>query len=615
MAEPNARRFDSATQVDRLWIEDPGLLQLLEEAETLPEAREAVAAYLEDHEADVISGAFNLGRVERSVALDWTRCLREIFLEESEAIAGFSTLELLRRVARGQADDVSHGFVLEFVHALRAIHGRGGVEHGWLGGRSGVTTPDLEEFPHRGRRRAVARSQALDAMAGTMKEGVQSHPSGLEASVIGRRASHRRRILDLLGGTGDEDWFDPEWQFAHVLHGKEGFDVLREAAVLSSEETAAIHLAVRYGVPWGITPYYLSLFMLDTSDRAVDGQIRAQVIPPLHTVRAMIEHRENRGRAFDFMRERDTSPIDHVTRRYPSVAILKVCDVCPQVCVYCQRNWELGDAMETKRLPALEALEPALRWFETHPAIADVLLTGGDPLILSDNMLQALIERFVEMDHIRHIRIGTRVPVTMPMRVTEKLAGIIGRAVEPGRRWVSVVTHVESAYEVTPELAVAVDRLRTQRIRVYNQQVMTLEASLRFGPSATRMALVEAGIDPYYTFYTKGKDEHRQYLVPIARVLQERKEEARMLPGIFRTDEPVFNVPGLGKSHLRARQDRELIAIRGDGRRVYLFHPWEKGIAPVSPWPYVDVSIADYLERIAALGEDPSDYESIWYYL
>ena len=73
-------------------------------------------------------------------------------------------------------------------------------------------------------------------------------------------------------------------------------------------------------------------------------------------------------------------------------------------------------------------------------------------------------------------------------------------------------------------------------------------------------------------------------------------------------------MPGLGKSHLRAKQDRELIAIRPDGRRVYLFHPWEKGIAPVGPWPYVDVSIREYLDRLAELGEDPSDYESIWTY-
>lgn len=176
------------------------------------------------------------------------------------------------------------------------------------------------------------------------------------------------------------------------------------------------------------------------------------------------------------------------------------------------------------------------------------------------------------------------------------------------------MTHVQSAYEVTPELAAAVDRLRRRGIRTYNQQVFTVETSRRFQTAANRVALKRVGIDPYYTFYTKGKEEHRDYLVPVARLLQERKEEARLLPGVFRTDESVFNVPGLGKNHLRARQDREWIAVRSDGRRVYLFHPWEKGIAPAAPWPYTDVSISEYLDHLARLGEDPGDYESIWDY-
>jgi len=128
------------------------------------------------------------------------------------------------------------------------------------------------------------------------------------------------------------------------------------------------------------------------------------------------------------------------------------------------------------------------------------------------------------------------------------------------------------------------------------------------------MTLRAAGIDPYYTFYTKGKAEHRDYLVPIARLQQERKEEARLLPGLFRTDEPVFNVPKLGKCHLRAWQDHELIAITKEGRRVYIFHPWEKGIYTSKPYIYKDVSIYDYLERLRPLGEDVRDYETIWYY-
>jgi len=298
-----------------------------------------------------------------------------------------------------------------------------------------------------------------------------------------------------------------------VLKGERGASALRELVPLASEELASVRLSVQYGIPWGITPYYLSLFDFGSSDRSVDGQVRAQVIPTVHTVRAMVEHRRDRERAFDYMRERDTSPVDRVTRRYPTVAIFKVCGTCPQVCTYCQRNWEIDDAMDLAHVPSREDLEPALAWFEEHPAIADVLLTGGDPLVLSDEKLSYLIERLSRLNHVRHLRIGTRVPVTMPMRVTERLAKILGEAIEPGRRNLCLVTHVESAYEVTPDLAQAVDRLRRHGISVYNQQVFTLEASRRFQPSAMRIALKRVGIDPYYTFYTKGKDEHRDYLV------------------------------------------------------------------------------------------------------
>jgi lysine 2,3-aminomutase len=112
----------------------------------------------------------------------------------------------------------------------------------------------------------------------------------------------------------------------------------------------------------------------------------------------------------------------------------------------------------------------------------------------------------------------------------------------------------------------------------------------------------------------KGKDETRAYIVPIARILQERKEEGRLLPGLDRTEEPVFNVPRLGKNHLRASQDHRLIMIRPDGRRVYDFHPWEKNLAMQPPYYHVDVSIFEYLQALADRGEDLWDYHTIWYY-
>ena len=107
----------------------------------------------------------------------------------------------------------------------------------------------------------------------------------------------------------------------------------------------------------------------------------------------------------------------------------------------------------------------------------------------------------------------------------------------------------------------------------------------------------------------------RDYRVPIARLLQEQKEEARLLPGLSRTDEAVFNVPGLGKNYLRARQSRNLLSLLPDGSRVYEFHPWEKNITrAIETYVGTDVSILEYLERLEAIGEDVKRYQTIWYY-
>lgn len=613
VADREARRVEEHVLADRLWVEDSALCRLLESSGTLDEAAGRILGYLEDLETGYRLGAFDVDRLERASALQWIHAFKDMLSPENESIAGLSTLDLLWRAIRGDVDEVSGGFIDEFVHIFRAISGRSGIGRGWMG-RSEPEGSDPSELVASGRRAARTRSRDLDRLASLFWAGVRAHPSGLDPELRLEREVNRGLILAELGGSL-RDWNRWAWQANHVLRGEAGARTLHKLVALSGEETAAIRLAVRYGIPWGITPYYLSLFDFDRTDRVRDGQVRSQVIPPLHTVRAMVEHRADRRRAFDFMRERDTSPIDRITRRYPTVVILKVCGTCPQICTYCQRNWEIEDAMDATRVPTRADLEPALEWIEHHSAITDVLLTGGDPLVLSDDLLTWIIGRLEEIEHVSHIRMGTRTPVTAPMRISPTVARMLGRAIEPGRRNVTLVTHVESAAEVTPELAAAVDRLRRRGISVYNQQVLTFEASRRFQATATRVALKKVGIDPYYTFYTKGKSEHRDYLVPIARLVQERKEEARMLPGVFRTDEPVFNVPGLGKNHLRAQQDRELVGIRADGRRVYLFHPWEKGITPVAPWPYVDASISEYLQRLKGRGEDPEQYESLWYYM
>jgi len=360
-----------------------------------------------------------------------------------------------------------------------------------------------------------------------------------------------------------------------------------------------------------VTPYYLSL--MDDEPNGRDAAIRAQVFPPRDYVEQVLAARE--AGDLDFMGEEDTSPFDNITRRYPAIVILKPFNTCPQICVYCQRNWEIDDAMAPGAYAGKKGVEAALAWIGDHPAVHEVLVTGGDPLAMGDAALAHVLDGLAAIDHVERIRIGSRTPVTMPMRITARLARLLGRYREPGRREVALSTHVQHPYEITPETVAAVDLLRRQGIAVYNQLVYTFHVSRRFEASALRRTLRLCGIDPYYTFNTKGKEETRAYRVPVARLVQEQQEEARLLPGLERTDEAVFNVPRQGKNYLKSREHRDLISILPSGRRVYEFHPWERNIAQSTrTYIYQDVGILDYLERLEAIGEDPADYDTIWYY-
>ena len=600
--------------LDRLRRASPDIWHALEASPTLEAARDRLYALANNRERELHADGVRLHPLDQATALRCISVLKGILAPRNESAAGFSTLQTLWHLVHEGDDDVDAGFIQEFVHLLRGIEGRSGRAAGWLG-------PILaQEGEHAGAFRSMkgnaagrARSHVLDRMAKQMWEAARRHPNGLDPATIARREQNQARILDFFGGN-EEDWQHYPWHLRHLLAGPRALEALPQLVALSDGEQEAVRLCVEAGIPFGITPYTLSLFDLDSASGRDDAQVRAQVIPPMHYVRRLLEHRDDREYYFDFMGEHDTSPVDLVTRRYAAVAILKGYDTCPQICVYCQRNWEITGPMEAGALPSLAELDAALDWFAEHRELREVLITGGDPLFLSDSRLEYMLDRFAAMDHMVNIRIGSRALVTLPMRITDKLATLLGRYIEPGRRNLSVVTHAESAAEVTPEMAEAVHRLRRQGLSVYNQQVFTLHTSRRFQAVALRVALKKIGVDPYYTFYPKGKEETKDYATPLARLLQERKEEARLLPGSFRTDEPVFNVPRLGKNHVRASQDRELIAIRPDGRRVYLWHPWEKGIAPTEPWLYLDSSIHRYLRALERLGEDPADYAGIWYY-
>jgi lysine 2,3-aminomutase len=475
--------------------------------------------------------------------------------------------------------------------------------------KRGVVSPDFDKY--KGRDAAVRRSDFLDILGTELDEFLVKYPSGLQEVVIKQRQENKQRILKIFGAT-EEDWKDYKWHYRNVIKDNNGLKRMKQVVSLSHEEEKAIKLALQHKIPFGITPHYLHL--MDPEERDFDYAVRTQVIPPLQYVETMVAHKNDRAIEFDFMREHDTSPVEHITRRYAKVCILKPYDTCPQICVYCQRNWEITSPFHKNAQVNLGDLDKALKWLSKHDQIMDILITGGDPLTMNNQAIDNLLTRLSDIPHITSIRMATRTPVTVPQRIDDDLVKIIAKHHVPFQRIIYFVTHFEHPYEICPEGAEAILRLKREGINFYNQQVFNFANSRRFESVALRMALKMIGVDPYYIFNMKGKSEMEDYSVPIARVLQEVKEEARLLPGIYRTDEPVFNVPFLGKNHMRARQDHELISILPDGRRQYAFHPWEKNIRGVESYIYTDVPIRSYLEKLKERGEDTEDYRSIWYY-
>ena len=603
--------------IQKLWKENPKFYKILKESENLKEARKKLFKFSKDLEWKYREGEEELHKLDYATALEAIKVFNNFISPRNEKIAGFSTLDYLWSLTKDNqeiTEEISEGFLEEFIHLFKAIKGNADISSGWLRPlleRDGVEIIDFTKIE--GRDAGIARSNYLDKLYEKVHNFIDRYPSGCNDEMIKGRKENRQKILDYFGASLD-DWQDYYWHLKHIFQDKDDLDNLKKLVPLTKDDIKAIEIAIENKIPFGITPYYLSLFDFSRSDRKYDYQVRSQVLPPMHYVTLMKEHRKERSYYFDFMGEHDTSPEELITRRYPMISILKPYDTCPQICVYCQRNWEITGPMMPEAIPNKESLDKALDWFANHSSMKDVLITGGDPLALGDEKIKYIMDRLCQMEHVINIRWGTRTPVTVPMRITDKLAKLIGSYIKPGKRNVCIVTHIESSSEVTPELAEAVMKLRKQGIYVYNQLVYTLETSRRFQNVAARIAMKKAGVDPYYTFYPKGKEEHKDYLVPVARLWQEREEEARLLPGQFRTDEPVFNVPRLGKNHVRAWQDRELIGLNKEGRRIYLWHPWEKGIASVEPYIYKDLPIYKYLQELAKRGENIEEYKSIWYY-
>ena len=491
---------------------NPEMFAALRAGGTFNESKEAAYTLLTNRERWLRSLECDLEPLERTNALNCVMVLRNFLSEYNVKRVGIDSFWYLWGLAHNDMDvvlKVRRAFVIDLLKILMGSLGKSGIYR--------EEAPNFLEFE--GMQAAEMRSENLDRLASKCLEKIRSYPTGLDREVIERRKKNRLRIQGYMGGDRS-DWEDYRWQLSHVIRD---LDQLENLIELTDDEKMGVRIAVENKIPFGITPYYLSLMDYQVG-RKWDHAVRAQVIPPLGYVMAVLAHRENRRSALDFMKERETSPVGLVTRRYPMIAILKPYNTCAQICVYCQRNWEIAEPLDPNALAITESVNDALNWFKAHPTVIEILITGGDPALMDDTLIESILERIDEIPHVERVRIGTGVPVVLPMRITDTLVHTLRNFHRLPRREISIVTHIEHPYEITPEMVEAVLSLRKKGMSVYNQQVFTLENSRRFETSALRLTTKRAGVDPYYTFNMKGKEETNDYRVPIARYFRKGRK-------------------------------------------------------------------------------------------
>ncbi|WP_299089844.1 KamA family protein [Bacteroides sp. MSB163] len=451
---------------------------------------------------------------------------------------------------------------------------------------------------------------------------------------------------------------------------------------LSAETMYLLSRARKKGMPFFVTPYYLHL-LNPGSTGYNDESLRSYILYSPQLV-------ETYGQIRAWEREDIVEvgkpnaagwllPDGHnIHRRYPEVAILipdTMGRACGGLCASCQRMYDF----QSKRLNfEFDSLRPKETWekklrrlmtyFEEDTQLRDILITGGDALMSQNKTLNTILEAVYRMAarkrkanqerpegekyaELQRIRLGSRLPAYLPMRINNELVEILRTFKEKasviGIRQFIIQTHFQTPLEVTPEAKEGIRKLLSAGWLITNQLVYNVAASRRGHTTRLRQVLNELGVVCYYTFSVKGFEENNAVFTPNSRSMQEQQEEKRFgklnkedafnlsasletaldpascirhflkihhLP-FLATDRSVLNLPAIGKS-----MTFNLVGMTEDGKRILRFdHDGTRRHSPIinqlgQVYIVENKSIAAYLRQLRAMGEDVEDYASIWNY-
>lgn len=290
----------------------------------------------------------------------------------------------------------------------------------------------------------------------------------------------KRKILEVLNAKA-EDWDDYKWQLSNRITD---VDMLSKILNLTEKEVENIK-NVQSKFRWAISPYYLSLIDPNNPYDAIK----------LMSIPSSVELDESIS-DLDPMGEEFTNPAGSITRRYPDRLIINVTNECAMYCRHCQRRRNIGqeDCQKSK-----EVLRESINYIKENTEIRDVLITGGDPLTLNDDMLEWIISEIRKIDHVDYIRLGSRTLVTMPQRITDEFCSMI-KKYHP----IYINTHFNHPMEITKETKEACEKLANNGVPLGNQAVLLNGVNNdKYLMRCLNHELLKIRVKPYYIFHSK----------------------------------------------------------------------------------------------------------------
>ncbi|TCT13844.1 L-lysine 2,3-aminomutase [Natranaerovirga pectinivora] len=325
----------------------------------------------------------------------------------------------------------------------------------------------------------------------------------------------------------ESDWGDWKWQIRNTINDIETFEDVTGIKFAAEEKDELSETLNKF--PLAITPYYLSL--IEVNDFRNDPVFK-QSFPDVKEL--CVEPYEMK----DPLSEDEDSPVAGITHRYPDRVLFHISNVCSMYCRHCTRKRKVGDV---DYIPNKDTLLEGIAYIKEHPQVRDVLLSGGDPLMLDDDYLDWVLTQIREIPHVEVIRIGSRMPVVLPYRITDNLVNVLKK-----HHPVWLNTHFNHPREFTNASKEAISKLANAGVPVGNQSVLL--SGVNDCPKIMKKLmhlLVKNRVRPYYLYQCDLSEGLTHFRTPVGKGIEIMESLIGHTSG-FSVPTYVIDAPGGG---------------------------------------------------------------------